>query len=283
MDTELLNKELEEVSQFYNIVIEFFTNYSFQIIGALLIVLLGVIASKYIQKLILKLLIKNNIDETLSGFVASFVRFLVIVMVAILALGKLGISIAPFIAAIGALSLTAGLALQGSVSNFAAGIILVVTKPFKIGDTLTVHDVYGEVEEIKLSYSVLRNEDGEEITIPNKYMIGDVLVNSFSYRIVEGSVGIAYDSDVKNAINIIKKVIMAQADVSPDNEAIVGIEKFNDSSLDIGYRYWVPTKSYFKVQYVVNLEVLEALNAVNIVIPFPQREIKILGDKNVSK
>ena len=164
IDNELLNKELEEVSHFYNIVIEFFTNYSFQIIGALLIFIIGVIASKYIQKLILKIMIRNKIDETLSTFVSNFIRILVVMIMAVLALGKLGISIAPFIAAIGALSLTAGLALQGSVSNFAAGIILVITKPFKIGDTLTVHDIYGEVEEIKLSYSILKNEDGEEIT-----------------------------------------------------------------------------------------------------------------------
>ena len=278
-----MDKELADVNKFYNVIVEFFANYSLQIIGALIILIIGIIASKYVQKLIYKLLINNKIDETLSGFVSNFVRFLVVTMMAILALGKLGISIAPFIAALGALSLTAGLALQGSVSNFAAGIILVITKPFKIGDTITVHDVYGEVEDIKLSYTVLQNEDGEQITIPNKYMIGDVLVNSFSYRIVEGSVGVAYNSDVQNAVVIIKDVIVKQDDVSSDNEPIVGVEKFNESSIDIGYRYWVPTKSYFKTQYEVNLKVLNAINAANITIPFPQREIRVLGDENVSK
>lgn len=278
-----MDKELEEVSQFYNIVIEFFTNYSFQIIGALLILLLGIIASKYVQRFVLNILEKNNIDETLSKYVASFVRILIILMVGVLSLGKLGISIAPFIAALGALSLTAGLALQGSVSNFAAGLVLVVTKPFKIGDTLTVHDVYGEVEDIKLAYCVLKNEDGEEITIPNKYMIGDVLVNSFSFRIVEGSIGVAYDSDTQKAIDTINHVITTQEDISNDNEPIVGIEKFNDSSIDIGYRYWVPTKSFFKTQFDVNLKVFNALKAEDIVIPFPQREIRILGESDVTK
>ena len=156
-----MDKELAEVNKFYNVIVEFFANYSLQIIGALIILIIGIIASKYIQKLLYKILINNKIDETLSGFVSNFIRFLVVAMMAILALGKLGISIAPFIAALGALSLTAGLALQGSVSNFAAGIVLVVTKPFKIGDTITVNDVYGEVEDIKLSYTVLQNEDGE--------------------------------------------------------------------------------------------------------------------------
>ncbi|MFT7003120.1 MAG: small conductance mechanosensitive channel [Sulfurimonas sp.] len=278
-----MDKELEDVNKFYNVIVEFFANYSLQIIGALIIIIIGVIASKYVQKFVLKLLMKSNIDETLSGFIANFVRFLVVAMMVILALGKLGISIAPFIAAIGAISLTAGLALQGSVSNFAAGVVLVVTKPFKIGDTIRVHDVYGEVEDIKLSYTVLRNEDKEQITIPNKYMIGDVLVNSFSYRIVEGSVGIAYDSDVEKAVQTIKEIIISQEDIDSKNEPIVGVEKFNDSSIDIAYRYWVPTKSFFKTQYDVNMKVLNALNTSNIVIPFPQREIKILGENNVSK
>ncbi len=278
-----MNQELESIGKFYSIIIEFITNYSFQIVGAVIILIIGVIASKYVYKLVLKVLLNNKIDETLSGFVANFVRFLVVAMMAILALGKLGISIAPFIAALGALSLTAGLALQGSVSNFAAGIILVITKPFKIGDTITVHDVYGEVEEIKLSYTVLRNEDGEQITIPNKYMIGDVLVNSFSYRVVEGSVGIAYDSDVPLAISTIRDVIINNDDVSSETEPIVGIEKFNDSSIDIAYRYWVPTKSFFKTQYEINLKVLKALNSEKITIPFPQRELRVLGEHSVSK
>ena len=278
-----MDKELAEVNKFYNVIVEFFANYSLQILGALIILIIGIIASKYIQRFIYKILINNKIDETLSGFVSHFIRFLVVAIMTILALGKLGISIAPFIAAIGAISLTAGLALQGSVSNFAAGIILVITKPFKLGDTLTVHDVYGEVEDIKLSYTILKNEDGEQITIPNKYMIGDVLINSFSYRIVEGSVGIAYGSDVQNALLVIKDVIVKQDDTSSENEPIVGVENFNDSSVDIGYRYWVPTKSFFKTQYDINLKVLNALNVADITIPFPQREIKILGDENVSK
>lgn len=270
-----LAKELETVSKFYEIVIEFITNYSFQILGAVIIFAIGIFVSKYAYKMVDNLL-KTKIDETLSGFVANLVRVLIIVMMGVLALGKLGISIGPFIAALGAISLTAGLALQGSVANFAAGVVLVATKPFKIGDTITVHDVYGEVEDIKLAYTVLENEDKEQITIPNKYMIGDVLVNSFSYRIVEGSVGISYDSDASKAIELVREVISTCKDVSAEQEAIIGVENFGDSSIDIGYRYWAPTKSYFKTQYEVNLKILNALNSAKITIPFPQREVRMV-------
>jgi small conductance mechanosensitive channel len=270
-----MEKELQDVSKFYDVVIEFVANYSFQILGAVIIFIIGIFVSKYVYKIVDNIL-KTKIDETLSGFVANFIRLLIIVMMGILALGKLGISIGPFVAAIGAISLTAGLALQGSVANFAAGVVLVATKPFKIGDTITVHDVYGEVEDIKLAYTVLKNEDKEQITIPNKYMIGDVLVNSFERRIVEGNVGIAYDSDVQKAISSIREVLSTCEDISNDQEAIIGIEKFGESSIDIGYRYWVPTKSFFKIQYDVNLKILNVLNREKISIPFPQREVRMI-------
>jgi len=271
-----MDKEFSEVSRFYNIVVDFFVNYAFQIIGAVIIFIVGIVVSKYVYKMVLNLLLKKKVDETLSSFASNFIRFLIVLMMGVLALGKLGISVAPFIAALGALSLTAGLALQGSVSNFAAGVVLIITKPFKIGDTITIHDVYGEVEDIKLAYTVLRNEDKEQITIPNKYMIGDILVNSFEYRIVEGSVSVAYDSDISLSIAKIKEVVQHHVDVSDENEVIVGIEKFAESGIDIGYRYWVPTKSFFKTQYSVNLAVLDALKEIDIRIPFPQREIKLL-------
>ena len=277
-----MKEELEEVNKIYNVMIDFIANYSLQIVGALIILIIGVIASKYVQKFVLKILLKNKIDVTLSNFISNFVRFLVVAMMVVLALGKLGISIAPFIAALGAISLTAGLALQGSVSNFAAGVVLIITKPFKMGDTITIHEVYGEVVEIKLSYTVLINEDKEQITIPNKYMIGDVLVNSFKYRVVEGSVGIAYDSDIPNAIKTIEDLLQNIEHASSDNRAIVGIEKFNDSSIDVAYRYWVSTNTYFKTQYEVNLKIIDAFRENNVSIPFPQRELKIIGEQNVS-
>jgi len=271
-----MDKELERMQKLYDSIINYVTNYSFQILGAILIFVIGVVASKHIYNYTIKLLSKTSLDEIIIKFIANLVKFLIIAMMAVLALGKLGISIGPFVAALGAISLTAGLAIQGSVANFAAGVVLIVTKPFKTGDTITVHDTYGEVKDIKLAYTVLINEDKELITIPNKYMIGDVLVNSFAYRLVEGSVGISYDSDVKKCIAIIEDILKNNDLVSNDNNPIVGIEKFADSSIDIGYRYWVPTNSYYKAQYSVNLEVLDALREANITIPFPQREIKML-------
>ena len=271
-----MEQEIQSLQKFYNIVIEFLTNYSFQLVGAFIIVLIGWFASKSVFKMLMKLFLKHHFDVTLAKFIAHVARILVLVAMMVIALGKIGISIAPFVAAIGAISLTAGLALQGSVSNYAAGILLIMSRPFKIGDTIAMANVYGVVEEIKLAYTTLRNEDEEMITIPNKRLIGDIMVNSFEYRIVESSVGIDYKNEPKLAIKAIKEVLSQHPDVSKTNEPIIGIAQFGESSIDLGLRYWVPTKSYFKTQYAINLAIFEALHVKGITIPYPQREIKIL-------
>lgn len=274
-----MDKELQTLQKFYTIAIEFLTNYSFQLIGALIIVIIGWFAAKYAYALLMRLFESHHFDMTLSKFVASVVKMLIFAAMIIIALGKVGISIAPFVAAIGAVSLTAGLALQGSVSNYAAGVLLIISRPFKVGDTLSIGSFYGVVEEIKLSYTILRNEDEELITIPNKKMIGDVLVNSFEFRIVESSIGVAYEEDPAKAIALIKEVLSGFKEVSNTHNPVVGIAKFSDSSIELGLRYWVPTKSYFKTQFEVNLALYNTLHVNNISIPYPQREVRILGEK----
>lgn len=276
-----MNQELHYVQEFYDQTIAFLTNYSFQIIGAVIIIIIGWFVSKYAYNTLIKFFEQHDFDVTLGKFAANILRILIFGAMFIVAIGKLGISIAPFIAAVGAVFLTAGLALQGSVANFAAGISLVITRPFKIGDTILVNHVYGIVEEIKLGYTTLRTEDEELITVPNKNMIGEVIVNSFNYRIVESSVGISYHDDVKKAIELIKNTIDGFENLSSDNKSIVGIQKFGDHAVEIGMRYWVPTQNFFKIQYEVNLAVYQALNDAKITIPFPQREVHVYGQNTL--
>lgn len=273
-----MDKELAYVNQFYMKVIEFLANYSFQIIGALIIVTIGWFLSKYVFNVLMKFFEQHDFDLTLAKFAANGVRILILGAMIVVAIGKLGISIAPFIAAVGAVFLTAGLAIQGSVANYAAGISLIITRPFKIGDTILINKVYGEVEEIRLAYTTLRTEDEELITVPNKNMIGEVIVNSFKYRVVESRVGISYDADAEVAIALIQGVIEGFENVSTETKAIVGIEKFGESAVEIGVRYWVPTRSYFKTQFEVNLAIYKALKEAKITIPYPQREIRIVSE-----
>ncbi len=271
-----MEKELENIQKFYNIIIEFFVNYSFQLIGAVIIFILGWYVANKVAQAVSKVCEKNELDVTLTKFIVNIVKFAIIIGVAIVAVGKLGITLTPFIAGIGAASLGAGLALQGTLSNYGAGLSIIIGRPFIVGNTISVDGVFGVVEEIRLAHTILSTEDGEQITIPNKHIIGEILVNSFEYRVVESVVGIEYESDPEEAINVITEVLnkFDSEVISKESKAQVGIKEFGDFSINIELRYWAHTKLFFDTQYKVNLEIYKALKQNNINIPFPTYNIK---------
>ena len=271
---EELQTEIQSLQKVYNLLIEFFMNYSFQLVGAVIIVLLGFYIGKKVSAAVGNVCEKNELDVTLTKFIVNIVKFGIIAGAMIIAVGKLGITLTPFIAGIGAASLGAGLALQGTLSNYGAGLSIIIARPFIVGNTITVQDVFGVVEEIKLGYTILLTEDGEHITIPNKHIVGEVLVNSFEYRIVESTVGIAYDSDVEKTIALILKEFEPFGNaISKESKPQVGIKEFGDSSINIEYRYWVKTQSFFETQYKVNLAIFNTLKANSVEIPFPIRNV----------
>lgn len=271
--TEELNKEIENMQNLYNIVVEFFVNYSFQILGAIIITFLGVYVARKVANVVENFLAKKDIDITLSKFISATVKVIIIAGTAVIALGKIGIAITPFVAAIGAMSLGAGLALQGLLSNFGAGVSIIATRPFIVGNTIRVQGVTGLVKEIKLAYTILETEDKEEITIPNKHIIGEILVNSFEYTIVETIVGIDYNDDPKKAISLIDNILSSYSELSNEQKAQVGIKEFGDFSINLELRYWALTQQYNEIQYKINMDIYESFAKNNINIPFPTHNI----------
>lgn len=272
-----MEKELELAQQAYDVVVNFVVNYSFQLVGAVIILIVGFIVGGWVSRLLLRVQERRNVDVTLRQFIASTVRLVVIGLFVIIAVGKLGISITPFIAALGGLAVGASFAIQGPVSNYGAGFVIILTRMFKVGDTIAVQDCFGVVKDINLAMTTLVAEDGEDIVIPNKHVVGEIHRNSYSNRLVEGSIGIAYASDPDEAIAVIRQVLGKIEAVASEPAALVGIEAFADSSINIGYRYWVPTRNYFEIQYEANRDVFKALGEAGIAIPFPQREVRMLN------
>ncbi len=270
-----MTEELKTIQVIIDKIVEFSVNYSFRVLGAVIILILGIIAAKWVSKIVKTLLLKKKVDITLSGFIANIAKLLVIVFAVIIALGKFGITIAPFIAAIGAGAFGLTYAIQGPLSNYGAGISIILGRPFLIGDTINVAGVSGIVEEIKLGQTVLKDEDGILITIPNKHIVGEILHNSNKYRIVESIVGISYNDNPEKAIETIRNILDNNEYVTTSPLPQVGIDEFGDSSINIGYRYWVDTNKYFHSKYKVNLEVFNKLKEAGITIPFPQQEITI--------
>ncbi len=270
-----MGNELETIQQIYNVVVEFIINYSFQILGAIIILLIGAKLAGWLGRLVTNLCEKKNVDITLARFMGNVVKILTLTFVIIIAIGKFGISIAPFIAALGAIAFGASFAIAGPVSNYGAGLVIILSRPFVIGDTITINNVSGLVEEIHLATTILTTEDDEKITIPNKHIIGEILLNSFNNRIVESTVGISYQDDPEKAIAAIMDALSAIDDICSEPPPQIGIEAFGDSSIDLGMRYWVPTKKYYQTLYRANLAVHKALQEAQITIPFPQRDVNL--------
>jgi small conductance mechanosensitive channel len=274
-----LETELEQAAAIYQMIIEFFVNYSFQILGAIIILLIGMYVAKKVSNLVEKLCSKKDLDVTLTKFLAATVKIIVIAMTAVIALGKVGISVTPFLAAIGAVSLGAGLAVQGLLSNYGAGFNIILTRPFVVGDTISVQGVTGQVKEVHLAYTVLSNEDETEITIPNKHIVGEIIHNSFENTLAELSIGISYDEDPDKSISLIREVLAKTEAVSKEKAPQVGIESFGDSSVNLGIRAWLPTQEYYQRLFQLNQAIYKSLKENNVDIPFPQREIRFLNDQ----
>ena len=272
-----MEEQIMGVQKIIDVVVDFLVKYSFQVIGAVIVLIVGALVAKWMSSFLLKLLEKKKIDITLSKFLVNTIKLIIIVFAVIVAIGKFGITISPLIAALAAMAFGASFAIQGPVANYGAGLVIILSRPFVVGNTITVAGVNGVVEEVKLGATVLTDEDGVKITIPNKHIVGEILQNSEEWKIVEEVVGISYGSSPEDAIEIVKKSLDQFEEVSKDPPAQVGIQAFGDSSIDIGYRYWVPTIKYFQTLYKVNLAVYKQLIEGGVEIPFPQRDVRIVS------
>ena len=271
---------MEEITQLQNVVsiiIDFCVRYSFQIVGALIILGIGIYIAGWLSRIVIRMCEKKGMDVTLTNFLAQVVKIVVLCFVIIMALGKFGISVAPLIAALGAMAFGASFALQGPLSNYGAGLVIIMTRPFVVGNTILIDGVSGVVEEVTLATTILSTEDGEKITIPNKQIVGEVLTNSFENKVVEATIGISYDDDPEKAIAIIAGILSSVSKIPTEPAPQIGIEMYADSSINIGMRYWVPTKEYFETLYAVNLSIYKQFKEANITIPYPQRDVHVVS------
>lgn len=270
-----MEQELQQIEALKEKLVVYVAEKGMGLLIAILIVLAAFWLGKTIGNLILKICKARNIDITLSRFFAGFARILIIAFGVIMGLSKAGIEITPFIALLGASAFGLSLAVQGPISNYGAGIVLIITRPFVVGNTLTVQGLCGIVDSVNLGSTEMINEDDERITIPNRKVLGEIFTNSEEHKIVEGIVGIDYGADPQEAIACITKAITAVEGIA-ERTPSVGIDGFGDSSIDIGFRAWVPTQQYHAKRYALNMAVYQALKEAKITIPFPQRDVHLI-------
>lgn len=262
-------------------VYELLTVYGLRIIAAIIILVLGRWVALGVAKLINRVMIKTNVDATLVSFVHHLVYVGLLVIVVIAALNQLGIQTASFIAVIGAAGLAVGLALQGSLANFAAGVLMLIFRPFKLGDYIEGAGTAGTVEKIEIFTTQLKSPDNRTIIIPNAKLMGENITNYTvkGTRRVDFVFGIGYGDNIDDARNIIKEIIDEDKRVLKDPEPMIVVSELGDSSVNFTVRAWTSTNDYWSFYFDTTEKVKKQFDAKGINIPFPQRDVHIYEHK----
>jgi len=257
--------------------IEIATIYGTKIIGAIVMLILGRILIGLFTGFIRKLMVKSKTDETLTKFVISLTRIALLAFLVIAVLGTLGVQTASFVAVIGAAGLAVGFALQGSLSNFASGVLLIIFRPFKSGDFVEAGGATGTVEAIQIFNTIIKTPDNKTVIIPNSKITGDSITNYSAKEIrrVDLVFGIGYDDDIKKAKEILERVINEDSRVLKDPAPFVAVSELADSSVNFVVRPWVKSGDYWGVYFDLTEKVKLAFDSERVSIPYPQMDVHL--------
>jgi small conductance mechanosensitive channel len=259
--------------------VTFATTYGLQVIGAILILILGRIAAGIGRRIVEKILIKAKQEPSIISFVGNLTYVIILTFAVLAALAKFGIQTASFVAVLGAAGFAVGFALQGSLANFAAGVLILVLRPYRIGDFIDGAGIAGTVKEIQLFTTVLATPDNVKIMVPNGKIFGDVIKNVSGYdtRRIDLVIGIGYTSSIQKAYEVITNVIKEDNGVLPDPAPQIAVSELADSSVNFVVRPWVKSADYWNARFDLTRRIKEALDENGIEIPFPQRVVHMVS------
>ncbi|WP_425669772.1 mechanosensitive ion channel domain-containing protein [Vibrio owensii] len=251
--------------------------YGVNIISAVFILFIGNIIAKSIAASVGKVLQKKQMDKAVIEFIHGIVRYSLFAVVLIAALGRIGVQTASVVAVIGAAGLAVGLALQGSLSNFAAGVLIVAFRPFKSGDYVEVGGVAGCVDAIQIFQTVLVTIDNKVVIVPNSSVIGSPITNysKLPTRRVDLTISVSYKADLKLVKHVIREALEKDMRILDNPGIDVGVLELGDSGVKFVVRPWCKTEDYWNVYFDSTHAVKEALDAAGIEIPYPQMDVHI--------
>lgn len=246
-----------------------------KLLGALAIFVIGRMVAKSVRKSVGRFTDRSDMDATLAGFLSSLAYYVVLVVVIVAALATLGIQMASVLTILGAAGLAVGLALQGTLSNVSAGVMLLIFRPFKVGDVVEVGGTLGKVEAIGLFETKLNTPDNVHIIVPNSTIYGDTIQNYSRNddRRIDLVVGISYDDDISLAVKTINDVLTAESRVSRDPAPQVAVSEMADSSVNLVVRPWCKADDYWNVRFDVTRALKEKLEVAGCSIPYPQQDV----------
>lgn len=248
-----------------------------KVAGAIIVLIIGLWASNVITKSLGKILVKREISPSLIPFIKGFLGTLLKVLVVISVMGMIGIQMTSFIAILGAMGLAVGLALSGTLQNFAGGVIILILRPFNVGDFIEAQGYTGTVKEISIFNTILNTVDNKVIILPNGPLSSGSLTN-FSIeplRRVDWKFGIAYGDDMENFKKAINDFIAEDIRIQKEPESFIGLSEFGDSSVNFAVRCWVNAPDYWGVFFDMNEKVYKKFGNYNLNIPFPQMDVHL--------
>ena len=270
VDTDWVTKMMDQL-------VLFGTDYGLKIVGAIAILIVGRIAAAIARRIVRALLEKSKTDKSINTFVGSLTYAAVMTFAVIAAMASAGIQTTSFVAVLGAAGFAVGFALQGSLSNFAAGVMILMLRPFKVGDYIEGGDAKGTVKAIELFTTELATLDNIRVIVPNGKLFGDNIRNLSGYarRRVDISVGISYGASMRDAIALLERAIAEDPRVLSEPAPSVVVAGLGDSSVDLLVLPWVDPKDYWPVFFELTRKVKETLDENGIEIPFPQRVLHL--------
>ena len=251
------------------------------------------IAIFYVGKLVISLIVRGlrkvmqrqEVDKTLETFVCNLVRMVLLVIVVIAAIGQVGIETTSFIAIFGAAGLAVGLALQGSLSNFAAGVLIVLFRPYRVGDFIEAAGINGSVEQVQILTTILKTGDNKQVIVPNGQIMDSIITNysANDTRRVDMVVGVSYDDDLDKVRDTIKELIAAEDRILDEPACTIAVSALADSSVNFVVRPWVKTPDYWGVMFDLTEAIKKRFDKDGITFPFPQQDVHVhtVRDENV--
>lgn len=251
--------------------------YGFQILGALVILGVGLILARYVGNLTGRWLERRSLEPPVRSLMVKTVRVVVLIFTLVVALDKFGFQVAPLVAGIGVAGLGIGIALQGVLGNVVAGLSIILTKPFRVGEWISIVGVYGQVSSIELFATTLLHPDQSRVVIPNRKIVGEILHNHGTTRQLDLTVGVGYATDLPRALALARETLLASPRVLKTPAPVVGIASLGDSAINLALGPWVAVPDYAPAQGELYQAVVERFRAAGVEIPFPQREVRLLG------
>lgn len=248
-----------------------------KLLVAIVIMTVGFLVARWVAGVVVRMLRRFEFEAPVRQLLVSFTRALVLILFGIMALQNLGVELVPLIAGLGVAGAGVALAMQGVLGNMVAGLTIILTRPFRVGEYISIVKEEGQVEDISLFHTSLTHPDLSRVVIPNRRIVGEVLHNYGQIRQVEVIVRVAYDADLNQVLATIHEMLQANARALKDPAPLIQVIRLADSSVSIAVKPWVNVPDYVAATGEINKAIVETFRGRNIVIPFPQQEVRLLG------